>query len=103
MSDLAYTDLLPLGPDTTPYRLLTTEGVRTVDAAARTFLAVAPEALTLLTRTAFRDIPHCLRPGPLPQLRNLLDAPAASANDRLVALHLLKTPHPAPGARLPHS
>src|SRR3546814_13832394 len=75
MSDLAYTDLLPLGPDTTPYRLLTTEGVRTVEAAGRTFLEVDPEALTLLNRTAFRDIAHWLRPGHLPPLRNILHDP----------------------------
>src|SRR3546814_15719284 len=88
MSDLAYTDLLPLGPDTTPYRLLTTEGVRTVDAAGRTFLEVDPEALTMLTRTAFRDIAHWLRPGHLHPLRNLLDDPEASAYARFVALAL---------------
>src|SRR3546814_20836598 len=101
MSDLAYTDLLPLGPDTTPYRLLTTEGVRTVDAAGRTFLEVDPEALTLLTRTAFRDIAHWLRPGHLQQLRNILDDPEASANDRFVALDLLKNANIAAGGLLP--
>src|SRR3546814_4464219 len=101
MSDLAYTDLLPLGPDTTPYRLLTTEGVRTVDAAGRTFLEVDPEALTLLTRTAFRDIAHWLRPGHLQQLRNILDDPEASANDRFVALDLLKNANIAAGGVLP--
>ena len=41
----AYSDLLPLGPDTTDYRLVSTEGVSTVDAAGRTFLKVEPEAL----------------------------------------------------------
>src|SRR3546814_4928646 len=99
MSDLAYTDLLPLGPDTTPYRLLTTEGVRTVEAAGRTFLEVDPDALTLLTRTAFRDIAHWLRPGHLQQLRNILDDPEASANDRFVALDLLKNANIAAGGR----
>ncbi|HEY9555597.1 MAG TPA: fumarate hydratase [Acidimicrobiales bacterium] len=101
MSDLAYTDLLPLGPDTTPYRLLTTEGVRTVEAAGRTFLEVDPDALTLLTRTAFRDIAHWLRPGHLQQLRNILDDPEASANDRFVALDLLKNANIAAGGVLP--
>ena len=62
MTDLAFTELLPLGPDDTPYRLLTTDGVRTVEGAGRTFLEVDPEALTLLARTAFRDIAHWLRP-----------------------------------------
>src|SRR5207237_9484589 len=68
MTDLAFTELLPIGPDETPYRLLTTDGVSTVEAAGRTFVQVEPEALSLLTRTAFHDITHFLRPAHLPQL-----------------------------------
>ena len=101
MTDPAFTELLPLGPDDTPYRLLTTEGVATVEAAGRTFLQVEPEALTLLTRTAFRDIAHWLRPAHLTQLRRILDDPEASANDRFVALDLLKNANIAAGGVLP--
>jgi fumarate hydratase class I len=101
MTDLAFTELLPTGPDETPYRLLTTEGVSTVEAAGRTFLEVAPEALTLLARTAFRDIAHWLRPAHLAQLRRILDDPEASANDRFVALDLLKNANIAAGGVLP--
>jgi fumarate hydratase class I len=101
MTDLAFTELLPLGPDETPYRLLTTEGVSTVEAAGRTFLQVEPEALTTLTRTAFRDIAHWLRPAHLAQLRSILDDPEASANDRFVALDLLKNANIAAGGVLP--
>ena len=49
MPEFAYSDLLPSGPDETPYRLITTDGVSTVEAAGRTFLQVEPEALRLLT------------------------------------------------------
>jgi fumarate hydratase class I len=101
MTDLVFTELLPLGPDDTPYRLVTTEGISTVEAAGRTFLQVEPEALTLLTREAFRDIAHLLRPGHLQQLRNILDDPEASANDRFVALDLLKNANIAAGGVLP--
>jgi fumarate hydratase class I len=101
MTDLAFTELLPLGPDDTPYRLLTTEGVRTVEGAGRTFLEVEPEALTLVARTAFRDIAHWLRPAHLEQLRRILDDPEASANDRFVALDLLKNANIAAGGVLP--
>jgi len=101
MPDFEYTDLLPLGPDETPYRLLTTEGVSTVEAAGRTFLQVEPEALRLLTATAIRDIQHLLRPGHLQQLRNILDDPEASPNDRFVALDLLKNANIAAGGVLP--
>jgi fumarate hydratase, class I len=101
MTDLAFTELLPLGPDDTPYRLLTTEGVTTVEAAGRSFVQVEPEVLTRLTRTAFRDIAHWLRPAHLAQLRRILDDPEASANDRFVALDLLKNANIAAGGVLP--
>jgi fumarate hydratase class I len=96
-----YTDLLPLGPTDTPYRLLTTDGVSTVEAAGRELLVVEPEALRLLTATAMRDIAHLLRPGHLQQLRNILDDPEASPNDRFVALDLLKNANIAAGGVLP--
>ncbi len=102
MTDLAFTELLPLGSDETPYRRLTSEGVATAAApGGRTFLQVDPEALTLLTRTAFRDIAHWLRPAHLAQLRRILDDPDASANDRFVALDLLKNANIAAGGVLP--
>src|SRR3954467_1020450 len=101
MTDLAFTELLPLGPDETPYRLLTTDGVSTIDAAGRTFLQVEPEALTLLAKTAMRDIAHLLRPAHLAQLRRILDDPEASPNDRFVALDLLKNANIAAGGVLP--
>ncbi len=101
MTDLTFTELLPIGHDDTPYRLLTTEGVSTIEAAGRTFLQVEPEALTLLARTAFRDIAHWLRPAHLAQLRRILDDPEASPNDRFVALDLLKNANIAAGGVLP--
>jgi len=90
MPEFAYTDLLPLGEDQTEYRLLTTEGVGTVEAAGQTFLTVEPEALRLLTETAMRDISHLLRSSHLAQLRAILDDPEASPNDKFVALDLLR-------------
>jgi len=99
--EFAYTDLLPTGPDETPYRLLTADGVSTVEAAGRTFLQVDPSALTLLARTAMRDIAHLLRPAHLAQLRRILDDPEASENDKFVALDLLKNANIAAGGVLP--
>ncbi|WP_226345774.1 fumarate hydratase [Agilicoccus flavus] len=102
MPEFAYEDLLPLGDDPTPYRLLTTDGVRTVEGpGGRTFLEVAPEALRLLTATAMHDIAHYLRPGHLAQLRTILDDPEASDNDKFVALDLLKNANIASGGILP--
>ena len=96
-----YQDILPIGHADTPWRLITREGVDTLDAAGHTFLRVAPEALTLLAREAMRDIGHLLRPGHLAQLRAILDDPEASANDRFVALELLKNAVIASGGVLP--
>src|SRR3954471_4203162 len=101
MPEFAYTDLLPVGPDDTPYRLLTADGVSTVEAAGRTFLQVQPEALTLLAQHALRDISHLLRPAHLAQLRRILDDAEASPNDKFVALDLLKNANIAAGGVLP--
>jgi fumarate hydratase, class I len=101
VAEFAFTEMLPLGADSTPYRLLTTEGVEVVEAAGLRFLRVAPEALRLLTATAMRDISHLLRPGHLQQLARILDDPDASPNDRFVALDLLKNANIAAGGVLP--
>jgi fumarate hydratase class I len=102
MAEFAYEDLLPIGPDHTEYRLLTTEGVTTVEGpGGRTFLEVAPEALRLLTDEAMHDIAHYLRPAHLAQLRRIIDDPEASNNDKFVALDLLKNANIAAGGVLP--
>jgi fumarate hydratase class I len=101
MPEFAYSDLLPLGPDETEYRLLTTEGVSTVSAAGRDFLQVEPSALRLLTETAMHDIAHYLRPAHLTQLASIMNDAEASPNDRFVALDLLKNANIAAGGVLP--
>ena len=63
MPEFAYTDLLPLGPDATDYRLLTADGITRRQAFGRDFLEVDPEVLTLVAREGMRDIAHLLRPG----------------------------------------
>ena len=78
MTDFAYQELLPLGADDTPYRLLTADGVSTFEAGGDRFLRVEPEVITRLTRQAMRDIAHLLRPGHLGQLAAILHDPEAS-------------------------
>ncbi len=99
--DFAFTELLPLGDDDTPYRLVTTEGVSTFDTPEGTFLKVEPGAIRRLTAEAMREIAHFLRPAHLQQLRSILDDPEASANDRFVATDLLKNSAVAAGGVLP--
>jgi fumarate hydratase class I len=101
MPDFSYTDLLPLGPDTTEYRLVSEAGVTRLAAVGREFLEVEPAALTRLTAEAMRDIAHLLRPAHLMQLRSIADDPEASPNDRFVANDLLKNACIAAGGVLP--
>ena len=99
--EFRYSDLLPIGPDQTPYRLVTTEGVSTFEADGETFLRVAPEAIRQLTSEAMHDIAHFLRPAHLAQLRKIIDDPESSGNDRFVALDLLKNVNISAGGVLP--
>lgn len=99
--EFAYSDMLPLGEDDTEYRLISSDGVSTMELAGRTFLKVEAEALTRLTAQAMHDINHYLRPAHLQQLRNILDDPQASDNDRFVATELLLNANIAAGGVLP--
>lgn len=97
-----YTDVLPLAKDTeTEYRLVTSDGVKLIEAGDRKFLEIAPETLTLLAKEAIRDIQHLLRPSHLAQLRKIIDDPEASGNDRFVAMDLLRNAAIASGGVLP--
>jgi fumarate hydratase, class I len=101
MPEFSYTDMLPLGPDSTKYRLVSEAGVAPRRALDREFLEVEPQALTLLTAQAMRDIAHLLRPAHLRQLRSIIDDPQASPNDRFVATDLLRNACIAAGGVLP--
>ncbi len=101
MSEFIFTDVLPLGEDPTPYRLITSDFVEVITLGDREFLQVDPEGIRLLTAEAIRDISHLLRPGHLQQLRNILDDPEASANDKFVSTELLQNACIAAGFVLP--
>ncbi|MXX39379.1 MAG: fumarate hydratase [Gemmatimonadetes bacterium] len=101
MNGYTHHELLPLGEDPTPYRLLTTDYISTGEFEGRPILKVASEGLTLLADQAIRDSAHLLRPGHLAQLRRILDDPEASDNDRFVALDMLKNANIAAGWVLP--
>src|ERR1700681_564971 len=96
-----HTPLFPLGPDTAPYKKITTEGVRVEKVLGKDMLVVSREALRALSEAAFGDINHYLRPGHLQQLRNILDDVEASDNDKFVAFDFLKNANIAAGGGLP--
>src|SRR4030088_593000 len=101
MSEAAFHELFPLGEDDAPYKKLTGDHVALAQFDGERIVKIAPEALTLLAREAFIDSQHLLRPGHLAQLAAILDDPEASANDKFVALDLLKNANIAAGKVLP--
>ena len=101
MPNFSYSDLLPLGEDKTKYRLVSKEGVSVVKLGDKEFLQVEPAALEKLTSEAIHDINHYLRSEHLQQLTNIVKDPEASANDRFVAIDLLKNANIAAGGILP--
>ena len=101
MSEIHYAEMFPLGEDKTPYRRLTTDYVSTSTVDGREILCVDVEGLKLLAKQAMRDCQHLLRPGHLAQLRKILDDPEASANDRFVAMEMLKNANIAASGVLP--
>ncbi len=100
-SGFHYAPMFPLGPDPTPWRKLEIGGVCALTCDGRSILKIDPSALSDLAFRAFADVSHLLRPGHLAQLRAILDDPEASANDRFVALDLLKNANIAAGHVLP--
>ena len=96
-----YSPMFPLGEDTTRYRKLDIAGVSTAQVDGETVLKVSPKALEELAFQACKDVSHLLRPAHLEQLAKILKDPEASANDRFVALDLLKNASIAAGGKLP--
>ena len=90
MVEFKFTELLPLGEDDTPWRLLTKDHVSTAEFDGKPILKVDQKGLELLAEAAFRDVSHLLRPGHLAQLKKILDDADSSDNDRYVALEMLK-------------
>lgn len=90
MAEFKYQDMFQLGKDTTEYRLLSKEGISTVEIDGKTYLKISPESLTLLTQEALKDVSHLLRKTHLEMLQKILDDDEASENDKYVARNLLE-------------
>ena len=101
MADIALNNLFPLGKDETVYRKLTSDFVSVEKFRGQDVLIVQPEAMRLLSETAFGDINHLLRSAHLEQLAHILEDPEATENDRFVAWDLLKNANIAAGGILP--
>ena len=90
MAEFHYQQPYELAPDSTRYRRLQVEPPAVVESGESQTLRVEPEMLRLLAAEAIHDISHLFRSGHLQQLRDILDDPDASDNDRFVALQMLE-------------
>ena len=90
MTNFIYQEMFPVGQDATEYRLLTDSHISTAAFDGQEVLKISAKGLTLLAEQAFKDVSHLLRPSHLKQLAGIFDDPNSSANDRYVALELLK-------------
>ena len=100
-ADASYSPMFPLAKSETPWRKIADGGAVRVPFGDGHLLKVDPKAIETLTKQAFQDIAHYLRPGHLKQLASILDDPEASANDKFVALDLLKNANISAGGVLP--
>ena len=96
-----YQEMFPLGPDTTEYYHLTSEYVKTENWGGHEFLVVDPEALTVLARQATHDNAFMLRREHNKMVAKILSDPEASANDKYVALTMLRNAEVAAKGQLP--
>ena len=99
--EFKYAHMFQHGKDTTEYYLLTKEGVSVSEFEGKPILKVTPEALTLLSRTAFRDVSFMLRRAHNEQVAKILNDPEASDNDKYVALTFLRNAEVACKGQLP--
>jgi fumarate hydratase class I len=90
MVEFSFQEMFPLGEDRTAYRQLSAEHVSTGSFDGVEILKVSPQGLTLLAEQAFTDVSHLYRASHLRLLSQVFEDPDSSANDRYVALELLK-------------
>ena len=77
MAEFRYVEPFPIAKEETPYLEVRSDLVSVAQFDGQEVLKVAPEALTLVAREAFRDVSFLYRPGHLAQLAAILDDPEA--------------------------
>ena len=101
--EFKYAPMFQLGEDKTEYYKIpgSEKLVSTAEFEGKKILKVTPEALTLMTNTAFRDVSFLLRRSHNEQVAKILSDPEASANDKYVALTFLRNAEVASKGKLP--
>ncbi len=96
-----YQEPFELGPDTTEYKLITKDYVKTEDWNGHEMLVVDPEALTIIANVASHDCSFMLRREHNEMVAKILHDPEASENDKFVALTMLRNAEIASKGVLP--
>ncbi|MCF0193402.1 MAG: fumarate hydratase, partial [Prevotella sp.] len=99
--EFKYAPMFQLGEDKTEYYLLSKEGVSVSEFEGNKILKVTPEALTMMSNQAFRDVSFLLRREHNEQVAKILSDPEASENDKYVALTFLRNAEVACKGKLP--
>jgi fumarate hydratase class I len=101
MTNFKYEPFLQASSDTTEYRLISKDFFDTVEVDNKSYLKISPDALKLLAKQAFSDLSFYLRPKHLARLREELEDPEASPNDRFVLYTHLQNAVVAAHGQLP--
>jgi fumarate hydratase, class I len=99
--DFIYQEPYPILKDDTQYKKLTSDFVKTDKLGEREILTIDPKALEFMAQEAMNDVSFMLRTSHLQKLKNILDDPEASDNDRFVAYNLLQNAVVAIDGQLP--
>ena len=88
--EFQYQEPYPILKDDTQYKKLTSDFVKVEQLGDREILTIDPKGLELLSENAMKDVSFMLRSAHLQKLRNIIDDPEATDNDRFVAYNLLQ-------------
>jgi fumarate hydratase class I len=99
--EFKYQNPFPLGEDKTEYRILTEDYISISEFNGKEILKIEPDGLTFLANQAMKDVSFLLRREHLEKVASILKDPDASANDRGVALAMLRNAEVAAEGQLP--
>jgi len=101
MAEFIYQKPFPLKKDPTPYKLISTDYVSTIEVDGRKILKIDPKALELVAEKALAEVSFYLRPSHLEKVAKIITDPEATDNDRFVAYTLLQNASTAGEGKLP--
>ena len=101
MSKFKYEKLFQFGKDNTKYIKLDSKPFKIKKIDDKEILVITKDVIENLTKEAFYNISHFLRPDHLNQIAKIFKDKEASDNDKYVALTLLKNANVAAGGILP--